>query len=262
MSTLADRTIAALRINHDALAALVPTLTDAQLTGPSGASEWTVAQVLSHLGSGAEITLASYQASLDGADPPGQEFNESVWARWDSLTPQEQAANVLAPATEVIEFLEGLSPEQRENTEVRLGFLPAPLPIGTLAGMRLQESAQHLWDVQVALDPNAQLERTAADVLLEHLAGQLGFLLGFVGKADAVARSARVRIGTSDLGILIEDGVSLTTSVGEATATLHGPHEAVIRLIGGRLSPEHTPAGVSVEGNVSLDDLRRVFPGY
>jgi hypothetical protein len=128
--------------------------------------------------------------------------------------------------------------------------------------MRLQENAQHLWDVQVALDPSAQLEPAAADVLLEHLAGQLGFLLGFVGKADAVATSARVRIGASDLGILIEDGVSLTTAVGAATATLHGPHEAVIRLIGGRLSPEHTPAGVSVEGNVGLDDLRRVFPGY
>ncbi len=30
----------------------------------------------------------------------------------------------------------------------------------------------------------------------------------------------------------------------------------------GRLSPEHTPDGVAVTGNVTLDDLRRVFPGY
>ncbi len=30
----------------------------------------------------------------------------------------------------------------------------------------------------------------------------------------------------------------------------------------GRLSPEHTPAAVEVTGNVTLDDLRRVFPGY
>ena len=30
----------------------------------------------------------------------------------------------------------------------------------------------------------------------------------------------------------------------------------------GRLRPEVTPTGVRVIGNVSLDDLRRVFPGY
>jgi len=30
----------------------------------------------------------------------------------------------------------------------------------------------------------------------------------------------------------------------------------------GRLSPRWTPAGVAVSGNVGLDDLRRVFPGY
>ena len=68
MTTLADRTIAALRTTHDDLAALVPGLTDEQLAGPSGASEWTVAQVLSHLGSGAEIGLATLETAL-GAGP-------------------------------------------------------------------------------------------------------------------------------------------------------------------------------------------------
>jgi hypothetical protein len=36
----------------------------------------------------------------------------------------------------------------------------------------------------------------------------------------------------------------------------------VLRLIGGRLSPAHTPPGVEVIGDVTLDDLRAVFPGY
>ena len=95
MSTLADRSIAALRTVHDELAGVVPRLTDEQLTGPSGASEWTVAQVLSHLGSGGEIALAGYRAALDGDPAPGQSFNESVWDRWNALTPQEQAAAFL-----------------------------------------------------------------------------------------------------------------------------------------------------------------------
>ena len=262
MSTLADRTIAALRANHDTLAAIVPTLTDDQLTGPSGASEWSVAQVLSHLGSGAEITLATYQAAIDGEEPLGQDFNESVWARWDGSTPQEQAANVLGHSEAVVVFLEGLSSEQRENLQIKLGFLPAALPVAAVAGMRLNEAAQHLWDVQVALDAAAQVNATAAEVLVEHFGGDIGFLLGFIGKADTVPTPARVRLGTSNVGIVIADSVSVSTAIGEATATFHGQLESVIRLMGGRLSARYTPADVRVEGNISLDDLRRVFPGY
>ena len=47
VTTLADRTIAALRATHDDLAALVHALTDEQLAAPSGASEWTVAHHVS-----------------------------------------------------------------------------------------------------------------------------------------------------------------------------------------------------------------------
>src|SRR3954447_1039922 len=106
MTTLADRSITALRSVHDQLAAIVPTLTDSQLTGPSGASEWTLAQVLSHLGSGGEITLVTYQAALDGIEAPGQDFNETVWDRWNALSPQEQAGGVIARSAAVVEFLE------------------------------------------------------------------------------------------------------------------------------------------------------------
>ena len=262
MTSLADRTIAALRAVHDQLAAVVPTLTDDQLTGPSGASEWTVAQVLSHIGSGAEINLASYENAVTGEDAPGQDFNESVWARWDGSTPQEQAAAVLGHTAALVEFLEALSPEQRETLQVKLGFMPFPLSLAAVAGMRLHENALHLWDVEVALDPSAGLDPIATAVLVEHFVDDIGFLLGFIGKADALASPARVRFGTSDVGLVIADSVSVTGSIGDATATIHGPLEAVMRLLGGRLKPAHTPAAVRVEGNVSLDDLRRVFPGY
>jgi hypothetical protein len=58
MNQLVDRTITALRSEHDTLAGLVPTLTDDQLATTSGAADWSVAQVLSHLSSGAEIGRA------------------------------------------------------------------------------------------------------------------------------------------------------------------------------------------------------------
>lgn len=92
MSSLADRTIAALRSTHDEMAALVPGLSDDQLTHRSGAAEWTVAQVLSHLGSGAEITRASLRAAVGDASASDEDFNQGVWDRWNALGPVEQAA--------------------------------------------------------------------------------------------------------------------------------------------------------------------------
>ena len=56
--------------------------------------------------------------------------------------------------------------------------------------------------------------------------------------------------------------MSLVRGVTGPTATFDGPSEAAVRLLSGRLAPEHTPEGVRVSGNVDLADLRRVFPGY
>lgn len=171
MTTLADRTIDVLRQTHDELAALVPALTDEQLTGPSGASQWTVAQVLSHLGSGAEISLAGYRGALDGTPAQDSNFNQTVWDRWNAMSPQEQAAGFLAEDATVVALLESTTGEQREGTEMTFGFLPAPIPLASTMGMRLNETVHHSWDVRVALDPAATLDPAAADVLVEHFAG-------------------------------------------------------------------------------------------
>src|SRR4051812_27451705 len=137
MTSLADRTIAALRDLHDDLAALVPTLSDAQLSGPSGAAEWPLAQVFSHLGSGAEISLATHAATLAGTDAPDQATNESIWDRWNAMTSQEQAAGFVSANGALVAWFEALTPEQRETVEINLSFLPFPLPLAASAGMRL-----------------------------------------------------------------------------------------------------------------------------
>ena len=262
MTSLADRTIAALRTSHDDVAVLVPDLTDEQLTGPSGAAEWTVAQVLSHLGSGAEIGLATLETALAARPAAEEGFNESVWDRWNAMGPREQAANFLDHGARLVAAFEGLTAEQRATLPVDLGFLPEPLPLAAFAGMRLNESAQHSWDVRVALHPSAALAADAADVLAEHLAGDLAFLTGFIGKAAELGKPAVVEIEGSGYGIVVTDTVTLATGPADPTATFSGPLEAALRLIGGRLGPAHTPEGVAVTGAVTLDDLRRVFPGY
>lgn len=106
---------------------------------------------------------------------------------------------------------------------------------------------QSVWDRWDALPAREQLE---------------GFLLhlGFAGKADQLAEAATVDI--HGFGLAIADSVSLTATADDPTAAFTGPLEAAVRLLGGRLAPTHTPADVTVVGNVTLEDLRRVFPGY
>jgi uncharacterized protein (TIGR03083 family) len=258
MTELVDRTIAALRANHDMLATLVPGLPDEALTGPSGASEWTVAQVLSHLGSGAEITTKPI-ATAAGL-PVEAEDNQAVWARWDAAGPVDQAAGFIEHDTRLVELLEGLTAEQRADLRIDMGFLPEPVPLAVALGMRLNEVAAHAWDVRVGLDPQAGIDPESAELLLELYAGPLGFLLGFAAKPDQLSEEARVAVPGG--GIVVTDGVSVVTELSDPTATFEGPAEAAARLLTGRLKPEFTPEGVQVSGNVSLDDLRKVFPGY
>jgi uncharacterized protein (TIGR03083 family) len=261
MTSLTDRTIAALRTEHDQLAALVPTLTDDQLARLSGAAAWPVSQVLSHLGSAGELTLAGLDAALGGPPVP-PDRNQSVWDRWNALSPREQANGFLAQDARTHAAFEALTSEQRDTLELSLGFLPAPISVTTYAGMRLNEAAQHGWDVRVTFDRDATVNADSGAVLVEHLAGGLGFMLGFAGKAAEAPEHAVLDVADSGYSLVIDDSVAMVASAGQPTATFHGPAEAVIRLIGGRLKPEHTSPGTTVTGNITLEDLRRVFPGY
>ncbi len=262
MTSLTDRTIAALRAEHDLLTGVVSELSGAQLAGPSGASEWTVAHVLSHLGSGAEIALAGYRAAFTGGPTPGDGYNEQVWDRWNVLPPAAQAREFVTHDEALVAELEALSREQRETVTIAFPFLPDPLPLGAVLAMRLNEAAQHGWDVRVAIDPGAALAESTARVLAEQFADGLGFLLGFSGKADALSGPAVIEVRDGGYTLRVEDRVRLSPEVGASTATFVGPLESAVRLFGGRLTPKHTPDHVDVVGNVTLDDLRRVFPGY
>ena len=83
MSELVDRTITALRAEHDALVALLGTIGDGEgLSAPSGADQWTIAQVYSHLGSGAEIGRAPIARAA--GEQVRAEDNQTIWARWDA----------------------------------------------------------------------------------------------------------------------------------------------------------------------------------
>jgi uncharacterized protein (TIGR03083 family) len=257
MASLADRTIAALRTDADSLFALVATLSDEQLEQQSAASDWSVASVLSHLGSQAELGLPGIAAARAGEATPGQEGNQAVWDRWNAMSPRAQADGFVEHLEQYVSAVEDLTPSEREGLKVDTGFLPFPLSLAALLGMRLNEVALHGWDVQYAFDPTATVRAEDAELLAEHFAGELAFLLGFTGKADQIDRPVELDIADSGYGISIGEAVSFGRTPAEPTATFHGSLEAALRLLAGRLREP-----VEVTGNATLDDLRKVFPGY
>ncbi len=262
MSSLSDRTVSALRANHDHLVGVVSGLSEGVLIGPSGAADWPVAQVLSHLGSGAEIATATVTATRAEEPAPGSEFNQSVWDRWNALGPEEQASGFIERNTALVAILESLSGQEREGMTIDLGFTPQPLPLASYLGMRLNEASMHGWDVDVAVDPAAEVSDEAAAALAQHFAEGLGFLLAFTTKPASMAERAVVDLAGSPYALVIDDAVRVSTDAAQATATFSGPLGAALRLLSGRLKPDYTPADVQVSGNVSLGDLRQVFPGY
>jgi uncharacterized protein (TIGR03083 family) len=264
VSELADRTIEADHRTYERLARLVAGLTDDDLATPSGASEWSVAQVLSHLGSGAEITLATLRAALAGTERSGDE-STAVWARWDAMSPRERADGYLRAGAELDRAFAELDPAQRSGLRVPMAFLPEPADVDLFTGMRLNEAAVHAWDVEVAFDPRATIPDDVAAVLVEQYIGPLAFLLGFAGKPAELDGPATLTVRTTSpdmtLGLTLAEQTLLTGAPERSDGELHLPAEALPRLLTGRLRNADEARGARVDGAVSLDDLRRVFPG-
>jgi uncharacterized protein (TIGR03083 family) len=262
MSTPADRAIAALRTSHDDLAAVVAGLTADQLTGPSAAAEWDVSQVISHLGSGAEINLEVLRASLEGRPAPEFDFNKGVWARWDTMTPQERQAAFPAANGRLVEAYEAVTAQQRAEHRVDVGYMPEPVDVATAALLRLNEFVFHAWDINAALDASATLPAEGA-LIADRVEG----LFGWIAKPDNLdGRTADLLVRLTDtgetLGLHLGEPVTLTAAPSSPDGELSLTQEAWLRLAVGRLKPPYVPADVKVSGPISLDDLRAVFPGY
>ncbi|MGH3900331.1 MAG: maleylpyruvate isomerase family mycothiol-dependent enzyme [Pseudonocardiaceae bacterium] len=264
MSDQADQTITALRTGHDELAALVTSMTPDDLARPSAATEWNISQVLSHLGSGAEIALGTLEGALEGTGNPGSEFNQSVWARWDAMTANEHAEGFLRADEALVTRYESLDDTARTQLSIDLGFLPEPVDVATAAATRLSEFTYHTWDIQVMSDPAAVLAPDAVELLLD----QLVVFMGFLGHPEALnGRQLTLAVQTTEpdrsFGLDLRDAVTLVDTPAQPDGVLTTPAEAWLRLATGRLAPRHTPSTVQLTGGtITLDDLRRVFPGF
>jgi uncharacterized protein (TIGR03083 family) len=265
MTDRADETIKALRSGHDGLAALVRDFTADDLARPSGASEWDISQVLSHLGSGAEIHLAALDGALDGTGALPGDFNQSVWARWDAMSREERAEGFITANETLVRRYEGLDEQTRQSLRIDLGFLPTPVDVATAGGLRLSEFAHHAWDVNVSFDPAATLAPEATPLLFD----QAAMFVGFLGKpAELGGGPMTIAVKTTapdrSFGIDVSgEKLTLIDTPDGPDAALTAPAEWWLRLVAGRHAPEHTPETVTLtSAAITLDDLRRAFPGF
>ena len=250
-----DSPLPALRNSVGRLHQLCRGLDDAELETQSYSREWSIADVLSHLGAGGAVLRRRLDDALAGLETP-EDFAPAVWDEWNAKSVRDRAADALVVDEAVLEALESVSPADR----ARLRFALGPLRVGfdEYAGLRLNEHALHTWDIEVVFDETAHLPHDAAAAVVDNL----GLIARFTGHPTGATRD--VVVGTTDPARqftvrLAVDAVDIGAGGSGHAPDLVLPAEAFCRLVYGRLDAAHTPV---VTGDAAvLDSLRAVFPG-
>jgi uncharacterized protein (TIGR03083 family) len=248
--------LSALRTSVDRLANLVRPLDDVAVTGRAYPSQWTIADVLSHLGSGAVIAQRRVDDALSGSPTP-EDFNAGVWDEWNAKSPRIKVDDGLLADGAFVARLEAVAPGERARFRTSMG--PFEFDWDAFVGMRLNEHLLHEWDVTVSADPAATLAADGAALVVDNLE-----LIGrFTAKPNGDPRAITVRTTDPDrsFAVTIEPGtVTLASAATADQPDLSMPAESFVRLVYGRLDPGHTPPSVAGE-LAALDQLRAVFPG-
>lgn len=250
-----DSPVGALRASVEHLHTLARGLDDAEVSSPSYCDEWSIAQVLSHLGSGAVIFQRSLEDVLAGTTTP-DDFNSSVWDEWNAKSPRAQADDALVADEALTEAIEAVDESERAQLVFHLG--PTSLSFDDYVGMRLNEHAFHTWDIAAALDEGARLSDDEAALVVDNL----GRIVAFSGRSDGRERTIAIHTTDPERDFALRfsaDDVELHNGEPGRPPDLELPAEAFARLVYGRLDAAHTPV---VTGDAALlDSLRTVFPG-
>ncbi len=253
----------ALRRSHDRLLATLDALGPDAVTGPSYCDDWTIAQVCSHLGSGAEISLLALNAAIAGEAPPGNDVLQPIWDIWNALAPSEQVARCIVADRAHVEALEAMTDDELAAAHITMFGMLEVDGFG-LAGLRLGEHAVHTWDIAVELDPAAHILPDAVEIIST---GTMLMFAGFIGRPQPEPWSLAVRTTDANREYLLTNGEAVTLAPIDAAPTdvageLLLPAEALVRLVFGRLDAERADGIEMRSTTVSLDELRLVFAGF
>jgi uncharacterized protein (TIGR03083 family) len=237
------------------LRAVAEPLTSDQLRHQAYPTEWTIADVLSHLGSGAVILRRRIEDAAAGETTP-PEFAPSVWDEWNAKSPEAKRADALVTDAALVDQVRSLTPEQTSTLRFTMG--PMELDLAGLLGLRLNEHVLHSWDIAVALDPSATLAPDATELVVDNL----GLIARFTGKPTGSEHEVTVATTEPRRAFVIAvgtDAVSIAPGDAARTSDVELPAEAFARLVYGRLDPAHTPR--IDDGEDVLEGLRAVFRG-
>lgn len=249
-----DNQLQALRSSVDHLRDVVARIDASKFEASAYPTKWSIADVLSHIGSSAVILRHRVEDIVAGKESDDS-FNQSVWDEWNAKPPAAQVADALVADAALLECFESLSDEQRDGFKFQMG--PMNLDFSDLVGLRVNEHVLHTWDVAVALDPAATLPANEAGVVVDSLA----MIVMFTGKPSGQTRVWHVRTTDPSRDFSLSFGpesVGLSSGHPDGAVDLELPAESFARLVVGRLDPDHTPT--SIESN-DLDELRKAFPG-
>jgi uncharacterized protein (TIGR03083 family) len=251
---VADTRLNALRQSVDHLHGLVAPMDDRELEAQAYPKEWRVAEVLSHIGSAAVIMHERFTRGLRGESLP-DDFSPAVWDAWNAKSPRAKADDALVSDRALLDALLNATADERAGFRFSMG--PMEFDFGELVGLRLNEHTLHTWDVEVVGAPAAGLAPPGTALVIDNL----GLITRFTGKARDDGRVVQIRTTDPPRDFSLTtgpDAVALEPGGGGAP-DLTLPAEAFIRLVYGRLDPDHTP---SIDGDPALlDSLRSVFPG-
>jgi uncharacterized protein (TIGR03083 family) len=247
-----------LKALHNSVAHLnevIEKIEPAKYTDPAYPTEWTIADTMSHLGSGAVIMGQNFDNILSGAaaDP---DFNKTTWDEWNAKEPTAQVTDALVADAALLDRLQMLDEEGRDKFEFSMG--PMKFDFAGFVSLRLNEQVLHTWDIEVTTNGSATLPEDAAAIMVDRAA----LFVGFSGKSNGVAHDVHVKTVDPEREFVLafsEDSVSMSVNEEGGHVDLELPAEAFVRLIGGRLDPKHTPRSVTGE---HLDELREAFPGF
>ncbi|MBQ1093402.1 maleylpyruvate isomerase family mycothiol-dependent enzyme [Streptomyces sp. B93] len=251
----------ALHTSSRRLADTVASLSERELKQPSMAAGWSIAQVLSHVGSAAEISTGLLERGIAGDERgPVREDLEPVWQRWNTLPPLAQREAWQEADTRHLQLLGSL--DMSQQMRVRVPYFAGLLNLPAYAGYRLSEHSVHAWDIEAALTPGATIPVGEVDLLWE----RLDLVATRFRDATTLARLApaqlTIALTSPARTVLLDLGAELhlyPCEPAEPAGSVTGAAEAVLRLVYGRHQPTDE---VQVSGAVTLTDLTALFPGF
>jgi uncharacterized protein (TIGR03083 family) len=246
-----------LRHSQDRLAAAVTTFGAAELATRSYCNDWSIAQVLSHLGSQAEIFSLFLEAGLDGTPPPDQSAFRPIWQAWDAREPDVQARDAVAVNEAFVRRIEAL--DKQRLTAFRLDLFGMDLDAAGLLRLRLAEHAIHSWDITVTFNRGSRVAGDAVELLVDGLGDMVARVGKIVERPVVIAVTTRAPERWFTLytgGVTLEPG-----SPPSPDASLNLTAEALLRLVYGRLDDAHLIEGEVEATGIEFDELRNVFTG-